>query len=381
MKDHIQGCCKATLFSNWWFQDILITRNNNNVLEELTILLEALKHGERNVFKLLDTPEDFFEEAPFEQLFSNEDDVLHGLNRIQRDFDGFYFGVFTRAIIKYFDNGKIEIELLAQTHDAEKVISFSNNLIERFKDEMFKNNKQPMFCDKARIVQFCEGKTGTAPTKIIDVWNAYGLTFKLVYTNAAPNVFGFIITIEPEKIVDMSVRRKGTILDLLDFDIDLTLAIGETYGPEEIDSNNQDFVDYTYLLNKKQLGLFDVLKIRIFDQQRTFRKEVRTNIFLSSSERLEFNDMLPLVEKLHRLYGTDHTGAAEVEYWEREVFDLFGMFFGRCWTFNHAHGLWDKNIEAEDISYEVDLNNFNNEGELVLTILFYNDLVSLFGQV
>ncbi len=72
--------------------------------------------------------------------------------------------------------------------------------------------------------------------------------------------------------------------------------------------------------------MFDVIKIRIFDQQRSFRKEVRTNIFLSSSEQLEFNEMPILVDKMYSLYGSDDDGDGEVEYLERETFDLLGMF-------------------------------------------------------
>ncbi len=127
-------------------------------------------------------------------------------------------------------------------------------MIDRFQNEITKYKKEPSFCNHEMINSFANGTAPAAIKEIVDKWEAYNISFALLYVNAPVNVFGWIISVAPEKIIDRSVRGKGTVLDLLDFDIDLTLAIGETYQPEEIDPVNQDFVDYTYLLSKKTTG-------------------------------------------------------------------------------------------------------------------------------
>ena len=197
----------------------------NNTEEALAFFLQALKNGERDVYKLMETPEDFFEEIPFEDLFAHEDDMLHGLNRMQRYFGGFYFDLFDKLMVKHYDNGEIKFGFYVQTTDADEVISFSKLLLDRFHDEITKYRQQPSFCDHEKIINFSEGLTPDDTENIFELWNAQDASFVLMYINSPQNVFGFSISIEPQKIVDRSVRRNGTILNSLDFDIYLLLAI------------------------------------------------------------------------------------------------------------------------------------------------------------
>jgi hypothetical protein len=58
-----------------WFR-----KNNNNSLSEFIM---SVKKGERNFIKLLNKNEENFSDASFDELLSNENDVIVGVNRVQ----------------------------------------------------------------------------------------------------------------------------------------------------------------------------------------------------------------------------------------------------------------------------------------------------------
>jgi hypothetical protein len=115
----------------------LFKRKNNVSLKKF---LTQLKRGERDFHSVLGTLPGDFKEATFEQLMSNEDDVLAGINRVQTNLNITYFDLFGSCLIKHNDAGDIEYIFYTTTDNAHKVIEIANLLFEELGDGIFDNN-------------------------------------------------------------------------------------------------------------------------------------------------------------------------------------------------------------------------------------------------
>ena len=94
--------------------------------------ITRIKNGERDFHKILGTQPGDFQDASFEQLMSNPDDILLKVNRVQMNFKKRYFGVFNNCLIKHHDDGNVKFTFYTTTDDTGKVSAIARTLTEQF---------------------------------------------------------------------------------------------------------------------------------------------------------------------------------------------------------------------------------------------------------
>lgn len=348
-------------------------RKDNKI--DFSNFISELKKGKRDFLKILNIPESNFEEASFNELLSNEDDVLSGVNRVQKNFKDIYFNTFNGSLIKHHDNGNIKFIFFTKTNNYKKIISISDSLFTQFGDGIFDDRKSIPFTNHDKIKLLSNGIYQSETDDIVHLWQYHNLSILLQYRTSPLQQFSLFITIHQEREKDTSIRRNGTILDLLSFDINTLFDTDEIHKTIDQEGDKIRFIDYTFSLPKKQLNFFDVITIRIF------REDVQTHVLLFSTDKNDSDKMINIVESLVKIYGIDNSKTSELEFHERQMIEENTFWSGRSWTFNEKHSLWDneKSDEMKNISYEVWVAIMEDEKGFKIDILNYNKLVSLFG--
>jgi hypothetical protein len=341
--------------------------------------LKELKNGERDFFKALKTPEQRFEEASFEELMSNQSDVLCGVNKVQKNFSENYLGFFPNCLVKYHDNGDIKFVFYTTTYDSKKILSFSEMMFTELGEGVHNEPHTTSFRNQAKVVALSKKIYFNSSDEILHLWMHDDLTFLLQYRVQPLCQLSLMVTIKAQKTPDHSIRRKGTILELLSFDIDTLLASEHIKEEKELENDEVKFVDYTFILRQKELGVFDRICIRIFHPLRLFRPEVYTSITLFSSKEVSADDQVALTEELYKMYGEDNSMMGEVQLHEREMLDEGEFWTGRNWALNESHGIWDTGNPDEKFAYSVMIGDMKDEYGFNVAIMGFNNLVDLFS--
>jgi hypothetical protein len=148
---------------------------------------------------------------------------------------------------------------------------------------------------------------------------------------------------------------------------------------EEISGGTVKFIDYTYVLEPKEWGLFNAIDLRIFSDQRVFNKFVQTHVTLYTVGPVDPDLKIKVVEDLYRIYGSDNGNCGELEFYERRKLEEGTFWIGRTWRFNYAHAPLNPDNANEKMTYEVRVDNMEDTESFKVHIFSYHELVSLFG--
>lgn len=350
---------------------------NNNVT--LTEFISELKAGDKDFFQALRVPESHFEDASFDELLSNQDDVIAGVNRVQKNFSKIHFDIFDGCLIKHHDDGDLKIIFYTTSNDSNKIIAISKILFHEFGTGYFKDTEQVPFSNVEKIVSLSNGNFENEHDSILHVWLFQNLSILLQYKTDPFWQFSLMITKKAVRILDTSIRRNGTILDLLTLDIKNILTQEAIMQNDEYVNGELKFVDYIYQLPENQIGIFDMVRMRIFNSEKVFKDDIYTHLTLYSSTKIQAERKIQVVEKLIKLYGQDSRKTGEFEMYERDILEKNGFWTGRYWDFNQQHGLFNSKNPSEKMSYDVSIDNIDDQEGFRITIAGYNELVSLFG--
>lgn len=354
-----------------WFK-----KSNEVSLKEFIVLL---KNGERNFIEALNIKESQFSDASFDELMSNTADVIVGVNRVQKNFSKTFFNVFNNCLIKHHDNGDVKFVFYTVTNDANKVNDTAAVMFDELGTGLFDDRKFTPFTKPQKIKDLAQGIYLQESDELVHSWFHDNISFLLQYRISPLRQFSLMVTINAPKQYDSSIRRKGTILDLLNFNLDQLLNTEPLTLREEGTGDKIKFVDYTYHLDNSELGVFDLLSIRIFDNIRSFRKNIQTHTTLYSSLPIEVDKKIAAVESLFKIYGKDIYSSGELEFHERDILEAGSFWTGRTWRFNEQHAVFSTESENEKTSYEVRVDDMEDEERFKVSIFSYNELVSLFG--
>jgi hypothetical protein len=341
--------------------------------------LTAIKSGNRNFIDTLKLKETDFHDASFEELMSNTDDVIAGVNRVQKNFSKVYFNIFNNCLIKHHDDGDVKFLFYTVTKDATSIIRFSSELFDQLGPGNFDDNQFTPFTNHQKIKEISSGIYFNDTDEVLHLWFYEDVTFMLQYRISPLQQFSLMVTINAPKIQDHSIRRKGTILDLLHFNIHHILSTEPLRSTKEIVAQKIKFVDYLYSLDKQEFDAFDMITIRIFDSEQLFRTNIQTHVTLFSSTPINADTKIEIAEKMIKMFGKDNSGSAELEVHERDIIEAGTFWTGRTWRFNEQHGLIAKVGSDEKVSYEVRMSDFENAERFNISILAFNELVDLFG--
>ena len=133
------------------------------------------------------------------------------------------------------------------------------------------------------------------------------------------------------------------------------------------------------MLKEKEFDAFDFIRIRIFGPNRIFDGTVQMHVTLFSFDTISTEKKIEVVEKLLAIYGSESRDPY-LELFEREAIEEGGFWTGFSWTFNKEHGIYQFD-DGETISYQVEVNDFEDEEGFKVFILAYNQLVTCFGSI
>ena len=348
--------------------------------EGITLLsfIKKIKGGERDFFKMLGIPEKNFSNAAFEELLSNEGDVLSGVNKVQKNFSDKYFDLFDGCLIKHYDNGDVKFIFYTITRQADKILSLAKVLFDEFGAGLFDDKKHRSFTEVDKIIALANGIFFNEKDDHVHVWLYDDLIFLLQFRTNPLHQLSLMITIKPTMVLDRSVRRQGTIFEHLKFNIHEMLNTLDVSTTKEFEKDSIKFIDYTFKCAPMELSAFDRITIRIFDELKSFRSNVQTHVTLFSSKPIEMNTKVSIVEKLVKVYGKDDSGKSDIEFHEREILELNEFWTGRTWNLNQFHGIRNIENKHEAFAYSVSVADYEDERRFHLSILGYNNLVSFF---
>lgn len=343
---------------------------------DLKNFILALKNGEHDFFKLLSLDESEFIDASFEQIMLNESDVLSGVSDVKIHQSSIFFKLFDGCLIKYHDNGDVKLVLYTITKDYEKILQMSYV----FSDELgtgYWDNEHTDYFNKNNVTNLASANNYSGKD-IVHIWLYNNLSFLLQYKVAPLREFSLMITIGKEKVIDRAVKRSGTILDLLDFEINTLLVSNSCKRTLEY---KDDYVISEFdVQSTSDLGLgFTNLKVTMFGDVCQFDKNTKTNIRLYAKNRFSTHDKIKVVDKLISVYGSDDHSSLDLEYHEIEKLDSNIFWVGRQWSLNQSHALWNIDNKSERLGYILSIYDHEDDYGFSLEIIAYDELIGLFG--
>lgn len=350
---------------------------NNNPVSIKKFLLNV-KEENQTILDSLNLSQSDFEEASGEELLSNSDDLVSGVNRVQKKFDTTFFKLFENMLIKHHDNGDVKYIFYTQTNDANKIIEIADFIFGEFGNGYYDDRKHTPFHKKEKVISLSQGKYLTNRDEIVHVWLLDKYSIVLQYRIQPMRQFVLSVTEKQEKEVNKSVRRKGTILNHLKLDANALLQESEIDKEVEIEKNTIKFIDYFFNLKPKEFGVFDIAKLRIFGGEREFREDIQTHLTLMASNKISYQKMISISDKLIEIYGEDDSGTGEMEIHDMEALEE-DFWTGRTWHFNEIHGLWNMDNKNEKMTYNVMIEYDEEDNGFKISILGYNSLVDYFG--
>jgi len=352
----------------------LFKRSNQVSIEEFLL---NLRDGDKSILNSLNLNESNFEDASQEELFSNEDDLACGVNRVQKNFDNTFFSQFENMLIKHYDNGDVKYIFYTQTRDTSKIFKISDFLFQEFGHGFFDDRKHTPFREKEKVLSLSQGKYLSNKDELLHLWFVDKYTILLQYRISPMRQFVLSITEKSNKELNQSIRTNGTILDLLKLDVNILLKENEYEKEIKVEEGTIKFIDYFFKLEHLEFDIFDIANLRIFDGDREFRDDVQTHLTLMSSTKIPYEKMIRVSEKLIGIYGEDDSGSKELEIHDMEALEE-DYWTGRTWNFNEVHGLWDMDNDNEKMSYSVRIDYDEEDNGYKITILGYNSLWDYF---
>lgn len=343
----------------------------------LESFLDALATGHPVLDTLHLTSADF-SQATQQELLSNPDDIGDGVVAVEKKFDTLFFDMFDGFIIKRHDDGTVRYFFFTTTRDADFIIKLSQLLFQKFEQSSYDSDKFSPFTDKEKVSRLSRGKYTSPKDALVQVWMDKRYNISMSYLISPMRQLMLLVTDKPERQPDLAVRSKGTIADLLKLDLHTVFAQPPIDKQQEIEDGVLRFTDFYFSLSEPVLRIFDVLKVRIFGQDPTYSPQADVSLFFSTSDVVAFEQMLPIVERLIRMYGPDLAGSNQLEPHEIDEIQQEKYWMGRTWMLNEQHGMYDPSAEGQKSIYIVWLALDESSNGFTLDVTGYNKMLEYF---
>lgn len=314
-------------------------------------------------------------QATHEQIMDNPGDVAIGVNRVEVVLGQQFFGLFGSLVIKHLDNGAIYLMFNDDITDSGKIISLFEQLKSHLGGGVHYEPKFASFNNPAKVISLVNGKFDSTADELLHVWLKGRFSFTLNYKIEPFRQLLFKITYNAEKLPDTQIREKGTLLDLLTHDIFEVFNRPEDEATPVLENGLVKFVDYTFHVNPSELGLFELIEIRIFGTEKSMAKVKSLLVTYKTKHKPRSPEVIQLVDRLVKIYGPDGSGYAEMQPHEIDMVDEDPYWTGRSWFINQYHGLQDMNDLGQRTLYWICLA-LNPEDGLNLSVLGFDDMIA-----
>jgi hypothetical protein len=338
----------------------------------------GIKCGE-DVPALLGFHDDDFDEIPFTAILDNPGDIASGVIRMRKLSGISAFDMFDSVTVKDYDSGDIKYMFSTITSESHKIGDLADVLFHELGPGLYDSTRHSSFHDDDKLRALARGQYLNSQDELVHLWIHGQWVILLQYRIEPLCEFSLFVTRKKPQEIDRSIRRNGTILDILSLDIREVLQLRE--DSRLIDAREHDvrFVDYRYNNIGKVLGVFTGLTIRLFQKNKEFREDVHTNVTFTARAGVSTRSKIEVMDKLVRIYGPDDLGLKDIALHEVDLLEAGDYWTGRTWNFNEAHGLWNIENDHERFAYSVALGYDSLDAGFNLSIIGYNNLIALFS--
>jgi hypothetical protein len=338
------------------------------------LFLPAVADGQPVLSVLGLTLADFTPDS-FEKLLENAHDVGRGVTAVSRKSNMLFFGLFDQVEAKQYGDGGVQYIFTGTTRDVAAITHIVQLLRQALGQGAYDDAEHCHFDDTNALTRLAGSKWLPPGKTMLQVCPGKYVTCTLCYSSVSRHKLLLAVHQKPESVLDVAVRAKGTIADLLRFNLHEVLLQPELRREIELKEGTLRFVSYDFQLREPELGMFDLVKVRIFGPERALQPDVAINLTLTCSQPPSFEAKLRAVEQLIRLYGADHLGLAELR--PREVEELAGRWWGgRTWSLDEHHAA-ELPGKSSSEGYTLDIS-MHGAANFEITIFGYQSLIYRF---
>ncbi|PRX54400.1 hypothetical protein [Flagellimonas meridianipacifica] len=345
----------------------------------LVEFISALSNGQSSVLDILALKESSFKNESYDQILNNPSDIASGVVAVKTKFNINAFGIFDSILIKEHDNGDIKYILYTKTRDYSKIIETADTIHSILGESLYNPELHSSFTEKKKVLNLTQGAYQSLNDELVDVWVLDNITILLQYRIDPMFEFSLFVTKHLQKEINRAPRKNWTIAKYLKNDFSYIFSNSEESKIEVLSEDETiASVKYFYLLDSKELNVFDKLEIQQGGHQKDYSFKKPTHLTFTSSTDISLVNMVEVIENLIKIYGPDNGGHEELEIHELDILEDRRNWTGRSWDFNDVHGIYDLDNPNENMIYSVWINYDDIETGLTLTILSYHNLIEYF---
>ncbi|MCQ6960113.1 hypothetical protein [Mucilaginibacter aquariorum] len=311
--------------------------------------------------------------ATQQQILDNPGDVAIGVNQVEVVLGHTFFNLFGSLVIKHHDDGELRLMFNQTSFDADQVAALYWELKTHFGQGIHHQPNFSSFEDLQKIRSIAQKKYDGPNDEIWHYWSAGRFGFVLNYKIEPLGQLLFSVTNRPEKVADVKIRDKGTLLQLLQHNITELFGTEENFSIPIIENGEVKFTDYVFHVDPPELRIFNTVKIRVLGTERSLTNVKSLLVNYQTDNTWEIRDVILLVDALLKIYGPDDTGYAELQPHEIDNIEQESYWTGRSWLINQDHGLQDLGDTSQQTLYWINLN-MNPEDGLNLSILGFDHM-------
>lgn len=289
----------------------------------------------------------------------------------------------------FFDN--LEVLQFADRHtyrfsatclDIDKIMHWYHTIDTLFPCKQKGLCKQSFPFTKENLIDFVIGNTNTAFDAVREYWNFDKFSIMLDYAHDTDNELQLsFYTFEP--VIDYSKRQKGTVLDLLPFEIpglfnEKSKPNLQSFIIHQSPSNASAKTYIEFTLEKRLFDSFDRINVVQYSEKPDISCEVPYDVQIYAEEIHNCFEGWKFVDQLIHLYGSDSEGNGRLLIEDPSDIIEHKLLVYRHWQFNQHHALYNENNPKEKLVYEVILEK--ESGYFQLSILRYDLLLKHFGK-
>ncbi|WP_121808036.1 hypothetical protein [Mucilaginibacter kameinonensis] len=311
--------------------------------------------------------------ATQQQILDNPGDVAIGVNQVEVILDHLFFDLFRSLVVKHHDDGEVRLMFNETVTDANKVAEFYGQIKSKLGTGIHHQPKFSSFEDFGKIRSLSQGRYDNLNDEILHYWGNDGFSFTLNYKLEPLGQLVFIVTNRAEKEPDTKTRNNGTLINLLQHNINEVFERTEDFATVITEDGLVKFTDYGFKVDPPELRLFDVIKIRTMGEKRSLGSVKSLLVTYQTTRSWDIADAIQLVDSLVKIYGQDGSGYAELRPHEIDMLEDREFWTGRSWFINQQHGLHDFEDSEQVTLYWVNLTH-TEEGGLNLSVLGFEKM-------
>jgi hypothetical protein len=308
-----------------------------------------------------------------DMIMDNPEDVINGVNKVEVVLNTQFFGLFNTLLIKHHDTGSVMLVFYATVRNPALALAFFGELSDLLGTGYHDRESSLSFQDQREVEAFAAGQLSPSDVVVGHTWIQNDYAFNLNYRSNPKHQFVFTVTKTPEKVLDYTRRKNGTLINILSYDVDDILALPELSKVPYHENGKLKYIDYTFALDSPELNLFDRVKVRIFDAE---KRADKGQFHLTYFSRFEVNvvEVITFSEKLFKIYGSDSSGDKELAPYEIEIIEAHRNWQGRSWWINRDHTIKDFHNDQDTVLYWLYFLLSPDEDGFSLHIVGFNDM-------